>query len=97
MFVHDSRHTERNVLFELDHAWNATKPGGVLLVDDVDLNRGLDSFRAAHRGHGSIVCPAEPLSPDYGRQDDRGAFAVIARDGQRRYESGDLTVSSRAG
>ena len=97
VFVYDSRHTERNVLFELDHAWNAMKPGGVLIVDDVDLNRGLHSFRATHHGHRSIVCPAEPLRPDHGRQDDKGAFAVIARDGQRRYESVHLTVSSRAG
>jgi hypothetical protein len=81
LFVHDSRHTERNVLFELEHAWKATNPGGLLLVDDVDLNRGFHSFGAAHPGHRSIVCRAEPLRTDYGRQDDKGAFAVIAKAG----------------
>ena len=79
LFVHDSRHTERNVLFELEHAWKAIRPGGVLLVDDVDLNRGLHSFEAAHPERRSIVCRAEPLRPDHGRQDDKGAFAVIAQ------------------
>jgi hypothetical protein len=84
LFIHDSRHTERNLLFELDHAWKAMKPGGVLVADDVDLNCGFHSFRAAHPLHQSTVCHAEPLRPDRGRQDDRGAFAVVAKDVQRR-------------
>ena len=79
LFVHDSRHTERNLLFELDHAWKALKPGGVLVADDVDLNRGFHSFMAAHSGHRSLVCHAEPLSPDYGRQGDKGVFAVMRK------------------
>ena len=32
LFVHDSRHTERNVRFELDQAWTALRPGGILIV-----------------------------------------------------------------
>lgn len=79
LFIHDSRHTQRNLLFELDHAWSALRPGAVLLADDVDLNCGLHSFMADHRGHQSLVCHAEPLRPDYGRQDDTGVFGVMRK------------------
>jgi hypothetical protein len=56
--------------------------------DDVDLNCGFHSFSAAHPSHRSVVCAAEPcavepLEPDYGRQGDRGIFAVVRKD-QRR-------------
>ena len=29
LFLHDSAHTVRNLLFELEHAWDALAPGGV--------------------------------------------------------------------
>ena len=79
LFIHDSRHSERNLLWELDHAWGALKPGGVLVADDVDLNCGLHSFLDSHPGEQWCACHAEPLQPDYGRQDDRGIFAVIQK------------------
>ena len=80
LFIHDSRHSERNLLFELHHAWGALKPGGVLVADDVDLNCGLHSFVDSHPGQRWCGCHAEPLRPDNGRQDDRGVFAVIQKD-----------------
>jgi hypothetical protein len=43
-FLHDSMHSTRNVEFELDCAWPALRSGGVLLVDDIDLNQGVDRF-----------------------------------------------------
>jgi hypothetical protein len=79
LFIHDSRHTERNLLFELDHAWDALKPAGFLVVDDIDLNCGFHSFRATHGGQPSLVCLAEPLRPDEGRQQDRGVFGVMKK------------------
>jgi hypothetical protein len=79
LFIHDSRHSERNLLFELEHAWRALRPGGVVVADDIDLNCGFHSFRARHSQHPSLVCLAEPLRPDYGRQDDRGVFAVVRK------------------
>ncbi len=79
LFIHDSRHTERNLLFELSHAWTALGRGGVLVADDADLNCGFHAFRAAHQAHPSLVCQAEPLRPDYGRQDDRGVFGVVRK------------------
>jgi methyltransferase family protein len=32
LFIHDSRHSQRNVLFELRHAWSALNAGGVVVV-----------------------------------------------------------------
>src|SRR5215467_7589649 len=58
LFVHDSRHTERNVRFELDRAWAALRPGGVLVVDDVDANWGFRSFTQGFPGHQSMICEA---------------------------------------
>jgi hypothetical protein len=36
LFVHDSMHTTRNVVFELEQVWPALAPGGVALIDDVE-------------------------------------------------------------
>jgi Methyltransferase domain len=44
LFVHDSLHTGRNVRFELSAAWSALRPGGALLVDDVNHSLGFRSF-----------------------------------------------------
>jgi predicted O-methyltransferase YrrM len=81
LFVHDSRHSERNVLYELERARAAVRPGGFLIADDVDLNCGLHRYREKHAEDRVLVCPAEPLRPDPGRQNDRGVFAVIAKGG----------------
>jgi predicted O-methyltransferase YrrM len=81
LFIHDSRHSERNLVFELEHARAAVRRGGVLIADDVDLNCGLHRFSDRHAEDRVIVCPAEPLRPDPGRQNDRGVFAVIMKGG----------------
>jgi Methyltransferase domain len=81
LFVHDSRHSERNLLYELERARAAVRPGGFLIADDVDLNCGLHRYREKHAEDRVLVCPAEPLRPDAGRQNDRGVFAVIAKRG----------------
>jgi hypothetical protein len=79
LFVHDSRHSARNLLFELELARTATRSGGFLVADDVDMNCGLHAFRARHPHDGGLVCAAEPLEPDPGRQGDRGVFAVLVK------------------
>jgi hypothetical protein len=79
LFIHDSNHTARNLLFELRHAWAALAPDGFAVADDVDLNCGLHAFIAEHPEHAALVCHAEPLRPDPVRQDGRGVFGVIAR------------------
>jgi Methyltransferase domain len=44
VFIHDSMHTTRNLFFELETVWPAVRPGGLILVDDVNLNRGFEVF-----------------------------------------------------
>ena len=79
LFVHDSRHTQRNLMFELQHAWAALAPRGVAIVDDVDLNCGFHTFRRAHPEALSFVGRAEPLKPDLGRQEDTGVVAIALK------------------
>jgi hypothetical protein len=79
LFIHDSMHTSRNLLFELHSAWGASASNGVLVADDVDMNCGFHVFRNGHSDHASLVCHAEPLQPDHPRQDARGVFAVVQR------------------
>jgi hypothetical protein len=79
LFIHDSNHTARNLLFELHQAWAALAPHGFAVADDVDLNRGFHAFVGEHAEHPALVCHAEPLRPDHIRQDGRGVFGVIAK------------------
>jgi hypothetical protein len=44
LFVHDSLHTERNLRFELESAWVALRPGGVVMADDIDHSLGFRAF-----------------------------------------------------
>jgi predicted O-methyltransferase YrrM len=39
LFVHDSLHTYRNMTMEFDLAWEALRPGGVMIADDIEGNR----------------------------------------------------------
>jgi hypothetical protein len=79
LFIHDSLHSERNVRFELDRAWAALRPGGAVVVDDVDANGGFQSFTQAYPGHPSFVCEAEPLHPDLRRFNKKGLFGIILK------------------
>jgi hypothetical protein len=79
LFIHDSLHSERNVRFELDRAWAALRPNGVLVVDDVDANRGFRSFTQTFSGHQSMICEAEPLHPDLRRFNKKGLFGIILK------------------
>jgi predicted O-methyltransferase YrrM len=48
LFVHDSMHTTRNVAFELAQIWPALRPGGLVIVDDVERNSAFANFDRAH-------------------------------------------------
>jgi hypothetical protein len=80
LFVHDSLHSERNVRFEMDRAWAVLKPGGALVVDDVDANWGFRSFTQTFSGHQSMVCEAEPLHPDLRRFNEKGLFGIVLKE-----------------
>jgi predicted O-methyltransferase YrrM len=47
LFVHDSAHTYANMRFELETAWRALRPGGVLVSHDIAANAAFSDFTAA--------------------------------------------------
>jgi hypothetical protein len=81
LFVHDSRHSADNVLFELRQAWAALRPGGAALVDDVDTNNGFHQFLAQTPHQAAWVCKAEPLRPDLRRVNQKGMFGIVFKKG----------------
>jgi hypothetical protein len=44
LFIHDSLHTGRNQLFELESAWSAMPPGAVAMIDDIDHSLAFRRF-----------------------------------------------------
>lgn len=70
MFVHDSLHTVRNVLFEMATAWEFLRDGGVMLIDDVDS--------AAFRDFSQRV-GAESSAAVFRSGDGPWMFGVIAK------------------
>ena len=79
LFVHDSLHSARNVRFEMDQAFAVLRPGGAIVVDDIDINRGFWSFTQSFTGFDAIVCEAEPLRPDLRRHNEKGLFGIIIK------------------
>jgi Methyltransferase domain len=79
LFIHDSLHSERNVRFELDRAWAAMGTHGALVVDDIDVNWGFQSFTQAFPDQRSMIGEAEPLHPDGRRFNKKGLFGVILK------------------
>lgn len=77
LFVHDSLHSTRNVRWELTTAWRALRPGGVVVVDDVDFNWGFEQFLAAGDDRQPLWCMAD---------DGQRLFAVA-----RKRPDGELT------
>jgi predicted O-methyltransferase YrrM len=58
VFVHDSLHTAKNTMFEMDQAASVLSPGGVMLVDDIATHEGFAKFAMRHPGYRTIVCPS---------------------------------------
>ena len=79
LFVHDSRHSERNVRFELDRIWPTLGPKGAVVVDDIDANWGFQSFTQTIPDQQSLICEAEPLRPDLRRFNKKGLFGIILK------------------
>jgi hypothetical protein len=79
LFVHDSAHTERTVRFELDRAWAVLRPGGALVIDDIDTNWGFRSFTQTFPGNPTLICEAEPIHDDLRRFNKKGLFGIIIK------------------
>lgn len=72
LFVHDSLHSTRNVHWELETAWRAISPGGVVVVDDVDFNWGFEHFLQGGDDRRPLWCMAD---------DGQRLFAVARKTG----------------
>jgi hypothetical protein len=78
LFIHDSHHTRYNMLFEMNEAWPALRPGGAMVVDDIDNNGAFAEFVRSVPCQ-SLVCEAEPIRPDNRRFNEKGLFGVILK------------------
>jgi Methyltransferase domain len=58
MFIHDSLHTAKNTLFEIERAASAMPVGGVMVVDDIGSHEGFAVFAKRHPGFRTIICPS---------------------------------------
>jgi predicted O-methyltransferase YrrM len=79
LFIHDSAHTASNVLFEMSHAWAALRPGGAIVVDDIDANWGFQRFCETMPLAKAWVCQSAPIRPDHRRVDDKGKFGILLK------------------
>lgn len=76
LFVHDSHHSQYNMLFEMKRAWDALRPGGAMVVDDIDLNRAFEIFRQTVPAR-TLIGEAEPIRPDTRRFNQKGLFGIL--------------------
>jgi len=79
LFIHDSLHSADNVRFEVDRAWEALRPGGAVVVDDIDANWGFQTFTKDRSDRPSLICEAEPLRPDLRRFNQKGLFGIVLK------------------
>jgi hypothetical protein len=70
VFIHDSLHTARNTLFEMEQVARVMSAGGVMLVDDIKSHAGFSAFAKRHPDYSTIIAPS----------DDRvGMFGIAVR------------------
>jgi predicted O-methyltransferase YrrM len=81
LFIHDSMHTDDNVRFEMNLAWEALRPGGAMVIDDIDLNAAFGAFAGRPLRQRTFICQSEPLRPDAGRSrhNDKGLFGILIK------------------
>ena len=66
MFIHDSLHTAKNTVFEMEQAASAMSPGGIMLVDDIDSHMGFATFAKRHPEYQVIICPSSDRNGMFG-------------------------------
>jgi hypothetical protein len=70
LFIHDSLHSERNMLFEMRTAWPVLAERGVLIADDIGMNAAFADFVAG-------VNRGTPLVASKDESDD--VFGIIVK------------------
>lgn len=71
VFIHDSLHTFKNTLFEMEQAASVMPPGGVMLIDDIRSHDGFTTFARRHPDFRTILVST---------LDDIGAVGIAVRD-----------------
>jgi hypothetical protein len=56
LFIHDSLHTAKITLFEMEQAASIMTPGGIMLVDDIRGNDGFATFARRHPEFKTLLC-----------------------------------------
>jgi predicted O-methyltransferase YrrM len=59
LFLHDSLHTVRNMLFEMETVWPRLRPGGLMVIDDVDKSAFRDFVRKVRPHHSTVFRSAD--------------------------------------
>lgn len=58
MFIHDSLHTFKNTLFEMEQVASVLSPGGVMLIDDIGSHDAFLTFARRNPDYQTIICPS---------------------------------------
>lgn len=66
IFIHDSLHTGKNTLFEMERAASVMSRGGVMLVDDIGSHDGFTTFARRHPQYETIICPSADQAGIFG-------------------------------
>jgi Methyltransferase domain len=72
VFIHDSLHTGKNVLFEMEQVAFAMPSGGVMLVDDIGSHDGFVTFARKHPEFQTMACASA---------DSLGVFGIAVKVG----------------
>ncbi|MBF0627494.1 MAG: class I SAM-dependent methyltransferase [Magnetococcales bacterium] len=52
IFLHDSDHTYPHIMFEVGLAWKYLRPGGWIIIDNIEQNDAFDHFVVGVKGNG---------------------------------------------
>lgn len=72
LFIHDSLHTARNTLFEMEKSAAAMAPHGIMLIDDIKSHTGFATFAKRHSDYETLVCPTPDRIGVFGIAVNRG-------------------------
>jgi Methyltransferase domain len=66
LFIHDSLHTAKNTLFEMEQAASVMPLGGVMLVDDIRGHNGFAVFSQRHPEFTTMLCSSADRAAGFG-------------------------------
>jgi predicted O-methyltransferase YrrM len=77
IFVHDGREADVDMRFAIDYAWLSLKPGGALILANIETAGSLQYFYQRYPNYTALICDAETAHVDPDRRASGGLFAVI--------------------